>query len=590
MTVCSGPAAGILLILFTAGSSTPDARAATRDPRAADRDLGFAVADRQTPQPRDPTGRETKGTAAIRGRVLAADTGRPLRRARISLTAQGLGADSRRSTSTGLDGRYEIKDLPAARYRIAVTRSGYLPMDYGQRRPGEQGQPIELADGQTVEKIDFALPRMGVITGRVTDENGEPIEGVSVYAMRWMYYEGRRRLVPAMGDATTDDLGEYRILRVQPGTYSVMASTKEMWTVIQNGRETQYGYMPTYFPGVAKGTEARRVAVAIGQEVSGTDFSLIPGRAATVSGMAVDSAGRPFTRVSLGEEIRGLTFASFRAGYSGPVAGDGTWTIANVPPGEYMAAANRREGDPQGPPEVALLPIVVDGADIDNVMLTGSSGGTVSGKVIAEGGEIKMSAVRVSVAEPLRNQQSPTLIGTFRSTDATGRPNEEGAFSAPHVFGQARFRVTVPDGWMLKAITYGDRDVTNAVVQLKSGEEMSGVQVVLTNQVTSIGGVVTDDKNVPLRDATVLVFTEDADRWFESSRSVQAARPDQQGVWKVRALPPGEYLAIALDYIEDGAWNDPEYLESLRRLAQKVTLPEGGTPQISLTRIATEKR
>jgi hypothetical protein len=66
---------------------------------------------------------------------------------------------------------------------------------------------------------------------------------------------------------------------------------------------------------------------------------------------------------------------------------------------------------------------------------------------------------------------------------------------------------------------------------------------------------------------------------------VQAARPDQQGVWKIRALPPGEYLAIALEYIEDGAWNDPEYLESLRRLAQKVTLPEGGTPQVALTRV-----
>ena len=71
---------------------------------------------------------------------------------------------------------------------LQVTRSGYLPLRYGQRRPLEQGKPLNLLDKQLADNIDFFLPRMSLITGRVTDELGDPIEGVTVYAMRSMYY------------------------------------------------------------------------------------------------------------------------------------------------------------------------------------------------------------------------------------------------------------------------------------------------------------------------------------------------------------------------------------------------------------------
>jgi protocatechuate 3,4-dioxygenase beta subunit len=533
------------------------------------------------PAPPRDSAAPAKGTAVLKGRVVS-DTGRPLRRARITVSSSDLGPGSSRSTSTDLTGRYEIKELPAARYRVQVTRSGFLPLDYGQRRPGEQGRPVQLAEGQTLDKIDFALPRMSVITGRVSDELGEPIEGVTVLAMRSLFFEGRRKLVP-VAQAQTDDQGEYRVQKLSPHTYYIMASTKETWTITDNGKETVMGYMPTFFPGLTSFADARRVTVGLGQQVPSIDLSLIPGRAATVSGTAFDSQHRPFSRVTLGDEIRGVGFGSFRGGYSDTVAPDGSFTIVKVPPGEYRLYASRLAGDPAGDPEVAEMMVVVEGTDIDGLSLVGSAGGTVSGRVVVEGATPpKMSAITVTAGEVLRNQQSPTVLGTFRDGSGTGRVKDDGTFVVPHVLGRARFQVTVPDGWMVKAILYGDRDLTDGVTELKGAEELRDVQIVLTDRVTSVSGQLTDQSGKPLYDATVLVFAAGSDKWFESSRSVKAARPDQQGQWRIKGLAPGDYLGVALEYIEDGSWNDPEYLESLRGAAMKFTVAEGQSQSVAL--------
>ena len=78
------------------------------------------------------------------------------------------------------------------------------------------------------------------------------------------------------------------------------------------------------------------------------------------------------------------------------------------------------------------------------------------------------------------------------------------------------------------------------------------------------------------------MFSSDAEKWAEDSRFVRATRPDQQGQYRISGLPPGEYLAVAVDYVQEGMWNDPEYLESLRRAAQKFTLGEGSSQAITL--------
>jgi protocatechuate 3,4-dioxygenase beta subunit len=182
--------------------------------------------------PRDAQSQPQAGTAVIKGRITAADTGRPLRRARVTARAAELGQRGR-DVSTDADGRYEIRDLPAGRYSLTVSRSSYLRLSYGQRRPLEQGKQLDVSNGQLLDNIHFALPKMSVIAGRVTDELGDPIEGANVFAMRMDYWQGRRRVVPASQVAQTDDVGQYRITGLMPGTYWVMATIRETWTVTE---------------------------------------------------------------------------------------------------------------------------------------------------------------------------------------------------------------------------------------------------------------------------------------------------------------------------------------------------------------------
>jgi carboxypeptidase family protein len=513
------------------------------------------------------------GTGVIRGRIVAADTGKPLRRARIAL--QSLDAPGPpRTANTNADGRYELTMLPAGRYGVRATRSGYLELRYGQRRPLEAAKTITLADGQAVERVDFALPRTGLISGRITDEVGDPVAAATVFAMRTEYWQGRRQLVTSGPPSRTDDTGRYRVLGLSPGTYVVRTLTRETWTVTRAGRKDVMTFLTTYFPGTPDVREAQHVTVGLAQQVSGVDFALTPGRTVTLSGTAFDSHGRAVPNVILGMDVGGPNGGIVGTAGIPTVNGDGTFTIREVPPGDYKLKA-------AGSDEVTNLPIVVGAADIENVALVTSAGWTAAGTVATESGtppNLRRPQVNVTVA--------PVIAGAAMGLPGEPRQrtvlNDDWTFSVTAIVGPVRLRVTVPDGWMVKSILHNGRDVADAALEMKSGEQLSGIQVTVTDRVTTVAGQFADDKGVPITDGTVVIFSSEAEKWFDNSRSVRTARPDLRGQYQIRGLPPGDYLAVALEYMQDGVWNDPEYLESIRRYAQKLSLKEGESRTISL--------
>ena len=461
-----------------------------------------------------------------------------------------------------------------------VSCGGYHDLVYGQRRPLERSKAIEIGPSQVVDGIDFTLLRISVISGRVTDETGAPVAGATVVALRPIYSEGRRRLVPfGKGLVRTDETGQYRLLGLVPATYVVMAFTRDTWETKQNGSRQMMGHAPTYFPRTTESAAARRLTLRAGQEARQIDIALIPGRTATISGTAVDSHGRPFANVALKQEVRGQGVVFFGNVRRAEAAKDGTFTLRDVPPGEYALSATR--GD-QYPPEVIIDPIVVNGIDIEHLALIGSPGGTVTGRVVGENGivpallgvragQATVDPIRVRVVEPRLDQADPALLGAF-TTPGIGAVEPDGSFTAVGVFGAPRLRVELPDGWAIKSVMHQGRDITDVPLVLKSGEVLSNVLVTVTNSLSVIDGELTDAKGRPTGEGTVIVFVDDASQWTEDSRFVAAARPDRGGHWVVEGLPPGKYLAVAVDYVEEGQWHDPEYLESIRTSAQGLTL------------------
>jgi hypothetical protein len=137
----------------------------------------------------------------------------------------------------------------------------------------------------------------------------------------------------------------------------------------------------------------------------------------------------------------------------------------------------------------------------------------------------------------------------------------------------------VPEDWMVKSILADGTDVTDEGLDL-NGDTVA-VRVVLTDRITSVTGTVQGRGEI--RDHNVLVFPDDETKWKYQSRYVRTTRADADGRFQIRGLPPSDrYLAVALDYLEDGEQDDPQFLDRLRSRATSFNLREGEQRSLQL--------
>jgi hypothetical protein len=138
----------------------------------------------------------------------------------------------------------------------------------------------------------------------------------------------------------------------------------------------------------------------------------------------------------------------------------------------------------------------------------------------------------------------------------------------------------LPPGWAIKNVEVGGRDAPDGAIDLKGGRDET-VRIVITNSYPSITGRVTDERAADA-EGTVVLFPADESRWTTGGAPIRSARTDQKGIFRMDTLPPGEYYVIALDAVQTWEINDPEFLESVKSRAERVTLREGGSSQLTL--------
>ena len=495
-----------------------------------------------------------------------------------------------RSATTDAEGRYEFPDLPAGRYNVSVSRSGFVSLSFGQQRPFEQGRPLDLGNGQQADKIDFALPRGGVIAGRVTDEIGEPLAGIRVQAMRYQYLpNGRRQLTPVSGSffggLVTNDLGEFRLYSLMPGTYVVSATPVDAMVMMPAGpagpasvSAPDDGHGITYYPGTINVDEAQSITVGLA-DVANASFALVPQRMTRITGVVRNSQGKPFAAALTLRTQAGGAMSMRMLAMSGL---DGRFTASNVPPGEHSIEVSPRPGEE----ESASVPITAAGQDIADLVITTSPGITISGQVIFEGAAPAEKTFRVNAMSP-----DPGAPGPMRIFDNTqGVIDEKGRFQLRGLSGRLMFTVfpsapmAGPLPWFVKSVTFNGENITDVPLDVAGVTDGSTLQIVMTDKQTTLSGAVRNTRGQPVIDYTVVDFSIAAAGGRQCPGVTRAScAPINKADSRREAFRRETILAAAVESLEVGGHWDPAFRKQVEPAAKQFRLTEGQAATIDLT-------
>jgi len=513
------------------------------------------------PDPVDGRARLPGANASIGGRITTA-TGAPLACAEVRALRVG---DTPRVTSADKNGRFTLSGLTAGSYRIEARAPGYTAREYGQRRAGQSGIPLTVGERDRLSPIDIALNRGSAILGTVVDEHGEPLESVTIQALQLRSVDGRTVAV-TLRTTSTDDRGQYRLAGLLPGRYLVSASDD----AALSGRMGTTGYAPIFYPSAPEAGEATPFALDGEHDQIGADLVYRPVRAVSVTGSAISSTGVPPSAV--------LLLPSQRSGgiqvqpRSGEIRADGTFAIANVPPGDYVLQTVSR---PQATaPEFGMQYLTVGDTQPSPVAITMRPMSIVGGRILVEGQGA--TAADFFLAPVPTDFDRTFAIGGGFPWSIGG----DGSFRMGQVTGPRRLTLMAgPKGWYLKLATLNGVDITDAPYDFGlDGQTYDDLAIVVSSQGAEIAGDVSDRNGTRVHDYAVLVYSSDRNLWFRSSRHVKFTRADQNGRFVVDGLAPGSYFAAALSEIDgnaaSGEWQDPMFLEALSSTARRLDLHE----------------
>jgi protocatechuate 3,4-dioxygenase beta subunit len=531
-----------------------------------------------------PTPPEDLGT--VEGSVVNAITGGPVKKAAVVMNRTDVQGrvnvpPPSYTTVTDASGNFAMKGLEPGKYQIRVTRNGFVPATYGARGANRAGTTVTLNRAQSLKDINFRLTPHGVVSGQIVDEDGDPMAFVNVQLAQFQVRQARQQVNMVGGNATTNDLGEFRIFGVAPGKYYLQANERNSGGPFspQDRSATaqpEESYVPSYYPGVFDSANATPIAVAAGSEVTGINLTMRKTTTVHVKGVVsnIPAGSRQPVQVLLLPRGRG-----FPGGPRNFAAAKGTFDIRGVTPGQYSLAAILNE---EGQNYSAFLPVDVGSLNLENLNLSLSAGVDIPGKIRIEGdGPQSMATVNVNLLP-----RDESLV--FGGAGSNGT-KDDNTFVLKNV-GAGVFRVNVfglPDGFYVKSIKSGQIEVQVDGLDMTRGAP-SLLDILVSPHAGAISGTVQNpNTGRPASGALVVLVPEEKERRGQQ-QFYRNTTTDQNGSYVVKNIPPGEYKAFAWEDIDPGAYTDPDFLKPFESKGEVLTITESDQKSVTLTMIPAD--
>jgi hypothetical protein len=522
--------------------------------------------------------------ATIAGTVVKEPGSEPLKKVLVQVVAEDQKQGGNYSATTDPDGHFRMENVVPGRYRLFMEKAGYLEVN--GRGLKADVNVFTVQAGQAIEDLLFRMLPSAIISGRVTDEDGDPMSGVRIIVQKKKPGKATRETVGSEG---TNDLGEYRVSGLFPGQYWIVAIPPpdmrdyekqpekpppgDNQSGDQHNTQPDTRYVTTYYPGTYDGLQASAVTLKAGDEMP-VNLMLVPARTYRVRGIV--------TGVMAGQkaivELVSKAGDSIRANEVGP---DGQFELRGVGPGSYVARASTPT---ESQSFTARQDVSVAAADVEGVKLTPLPTFKLSGHLQIEG---SAPGALTQYSVNLRQAELPEDQGFFMSQDffGTNAPVDRfGNFEWKNV-NSGNYIVQVyggnGQGFFLKSVTLGGRDIT-------TGFTASGpatLDVVVSTKGGTVEGVVVEkekdvDNEYPVANATVVAVPEQKYRKLFDRFAIGST--DQQGRFTIRGVAPGSYTLYAWQDLEEGVWHDPDFLKSQEANGTAVRVEEGSHQAVEL--------
>jgi len=514
-------------------------------------------------------------TCVVSGTVIRSLDSAPLKNATVQLVS-GEDREHTIATRTAGDGHFELRNVPSGRYRLKVSRDGYVEQEFGQKKPTDPGAMFVLRPGQKMSDLIFKLGRAGVITGHVFNADGEPMPNVMLNAIRQVYREGKREFESSAWDRS-NDLGEYRIFGLAPGRYYVSAE-EQTWNRVVGDREFnpvekdtgEKAYAKIYFPTSLDLVKASTVTVKEGEEIPAVDILMKEVVAYRIRGKVTNqlSKNRGAQNVQIAV-LRRDSGGWSEVGSTTEEKTDGTFEIPAVAPGEYSLLAFSYE---DGKAHSTQEDLTVGNADVEGLTVTIGPGVNIPGRVAWEGKPSLEKAglsVGAAPAGPVYVWAESAEVDT--NNQFTLRDVSEGEFRLT-VAGMSK-------DCYVKEARFGDAllpDMSFRVVKGSAGP----LEITVSSLGARIEGTVTNEDNLPVAGVWVVAVPEEPKR--KQHYLFKSITTDQYGHFDLRGLAPGKYNLFSWDGVEQGEWEDTDFLKDSEEKGVTIDLKGSDRKAIEL--------